>query len=570
MPSLLRLALLVWLAPASLAFAGEPSAAKGSEPSGAKNSRAPHRASARAIAQYLRARLADSARDHAAAVEALRLALAYDPDSPQLHLSYADALARFGQGERAEAEARRALELAPSGPAAVDAHLVLGKILALAGRTAPARHELEVASELEGARVRAVGAASDGEDLDPEPWRALARVDLEAGDAAGASDACEKLAEFDPPEAAAGLREVASRLYEAHDAERAAATLARAVELAPSEPEGFKLLAQVEEGRGHFPEARQAWERALSADPDDPDTLLAAGQLAERQGDLTAARTFFRHLFRSAPDETAARARVAALWLDAKQPGDALEVAQGSDEPQLVYLRGVALQQMKRWEDAAAVFARVKPSSPELYASARVSLAYVLERAGRPADAVKAVRRGLETSPKDPALLFALGEAYERAGQRELALEQMRAVLAVKADHAEALNFIGYSYAERGEHLDEAQALVERALRLEPDNGYYLDSLGWVLYKRGDLERAVKALERADELVGPEATILEHLGDTYRAAARTSDAATAYRRALEAIEKGTGNDDDAPLSRADVERKLRELGRRDDTSASRR
>jgi len=527
---------------------------------GTNAQKGPH-ASARAIAQYLRARLAEGARDHAAEVEALKLALVYDPDSPQLHTTYAEALLRFGQGERAEAEVRRALELAPGGAAAVDAHLVLGKVLALSNRSALARHELDLACSLEASRVQALHGVDEAR-LDPEPWRLLARVQFDAGDVQGATFTCEKLALLDPPEAAAGLRELASRLLDSHDAERAASALARAVELAPSEPEGWKLLAQVDEARGHLPDARTDWERALTADPDDPDALLAAGQLSARQGDLASARAYFRQLLRVAPDETAARARVAALWLDAKQPSDALSAAQGSDDPRLVYLRGMALQQQKRWEDAAGVFERVKPSNPDLYGPARVSLAYVLERAGRPADAVKAVRRGLETNPKDPSLLFALGEAYERAGQRELALEQMRAVLAVKADHAEALNFIGYSYAERGEHLDEAQTLVERALKIEPDNGYYLDSLGWVLFKRGDLQRAAKALERAEQIVGPEATILEHLGDTYRAEERPGEAAAAYRRALDAIEKGS-EDDDAPVSRAAVERKLRDLGQRE-------
>jgi tetratricopeptide (TPR) repeat protein len=131
----------------------------------------------------------------------------------------------------------------------------------------------------------------------------------------------------------------------------------------------------------------------------------------------------------------------------------------------------------------------------------------------------------------------------------------------VKADHAEALNYLGYTYAERGERLDEAQALLERALALEPENGYYLDSLGWVFFKKGDLERAVKALERADAVVGPEPTVLEHLGDSYRAAQRPGDAAAAYRRALDASGPGNADPDVTSASRASIERKLRDLHR---------
>ncbi len=527
------------------------------------------RASGVAIAQYVRARLADAAGDGAAARDALKLALAHDPESPQLRVVYAEALARAGHGDRAEAEARRAVELAPPGAAATDAHLILGKVLALAGRTEAALRELEAAAQLEAQLVRAQREGEGDDAFDPEPWRVLARVRLDAGDDVGAAAACEQLSALDPAEAAAVLRELAGRLLEAKKTDVAERLVRRAIDLAPSVPETWKLLARLQEDRERFVEARVAWERALVADPDDPDALVAAGELALRTGDLASARAWLGKLLRTAADEKGARVRVAAAWLDAKQPAEALAaVAGGEGDARLIYLRGVALQQLRRWGDAAAAFAEVKPSSRDLYGSARVGLTYVLARAGRPGEAVRAARRGLEEYPADPSLLFALGEAYDRAGQRDAALAQMRAVLAVKADHAEALNYLGYAYAERGERLDEAQALLERALQVEPENGYYLDSLGWVYFKKGDLERAVKALERAEALVGSEATILEHLGDTYRAAHRAGDAAAAYRRALEASGADKGDPDVTPASRAAVERKLRDLSRRDAAPAT--
>jgi tetratricopeptide (TPR) repeat protein len=546
--SLLRALTLIMLAVATLlARAGEavPDAPRASGP---------------ALADYLRARLADASGDRAGALEALRHALVHDPSSPQLRMSYAEALARSGELGEAEAEARRALLLAPHGPAGADARLALGRILAQAHHLPEAAAELSEAARIEGELARSGPPESrDSRELDPEPWRELARVRLEGGNEAGAATACEELAAIDPAEGAAGLRELAAKLLDARQEAAAEKRLRRAVELAPSEPEGWKLLARLDEARGHDAEARTSWERALANDPDDPETLLAAGQLALRTGDLTAARAWLRQAVRATGDEATARARVAALWLEAKQPAEALEAARGED-PRLSYLRGLALQQLKRWSDAAAAFNEVPVASGELYASARASLAFALSRAGKPAEAVKAVKRGLSAQPGDPTLLYALGEAYDRAGQREAALAQMRAVLAVKADHAEALNFLGYALAERGERLEEAQAFVERALRVDPQNGYYLDSLGWVLFKRGDVPRALQALERAERLAGPEATILEHLGDVYRRAARPADAAGAYRRALTAPDPDADDDRAHGKHRAALERKLRELG----------
>jgi tetratricopeptide (TPR) repeat protein len=109
--------------------------------------------------------------------------------------------------------------------------------------------------------------------------------------------------------------------------------------------------------------------------------------------------------------------------------------------------------------------------------------------------------------------------------------------------------------------LDEAEKLVRRALELKPRSGHILDSLGWVLFRRGEARRAVELLEQADALSGPDPTVLEHLGDAYRATARPLDAAQAYRRAL-----GTSADDELPSERGkrrnSLERKLRELGGR--------
>ncbi len=528
-------------------------------------------ASSAALSRYLSARLAEAAGDHAGAIADLRAAILHDPDSPQLRITYAETLARAGRLEPAEEEARRALALVGSDDAAgaADAHLALGRVLALSGRTQAALVELVAATRIEERRAKAAHDEDEDGDLDPEPWRALARARLDSGDVEGAVAACGELAALDRSEAASAFRELAGKLLEAKDAGGARKQLQRAVELAPAEPEGWKLLARMEEGEERFGEARAAWERAVSADPDDAESLLAAGRLALRDGDLARAREHLGALPTAAADEIGARIRVAAAWLDAKQPAEALAaVSVESSDPRLSYLRGVALEQLRRWADAAAAFALVEPGSGELYSSARASLAYALVRAGRPGDAVRAVRRGLREHPADPALLFALGQAYDGAGQREAAMEQMRAVLAVQADHAEALNYLGYSYAERGERLDEAQALLERALKVEPENGYYLDSLGWVYFKKGDVERAVRTLERADELSGPEPTILEHLGDSYRAAQRPGDAAAAYRRALDAAGSRGADAEPSAEARASVQRKLRELRRHGASPAS--
>src|SRR5262249_12510625 len=98
---------------------------------------------------------------------------------------------------------------------------------------------------------------------------------------------------------------------------------------------------------------------------------------------------------------------------------------------------------------------------------------------------------------------------------------------------ASGLNFIGYTYAERGVELPEAERLLRRAVTLAPDNGFILDSLGWCLFKQGRIDEALHTLEEADRLAPGEADILRNLGDVHLARKERSLAAETYRKALE-------------------------------------
>jgi tetratricopeptide (TPR) repeat protein len=95
------------------------------------------------------------------------------------------------------------------------------------------------------------------------------------------------------------------------------------------------------------------------------------------------------------------------------------------------------------------------------------------------------------------------------------------------------LNYIGYTYADQGIRLDEAESLVRKALDQDPENGYILDSMGWVYYKKEMFEKALAYLEKAARLVPDDPIILEHLGDVYVKVGRPGKALDAYKRALE-------------------------------------
>ena len=129
-------------------------------------------------------------------------------------------------------------------------------------------------------------------------------------------------------------------------------------------------------------------------------------------------------------------------------------------------------------------------------------------------------------------LLFALGAAYERNDRIPEAVEVFEELIAQVPDNAEALNYLGYMLADRGERLEYAKQLIERALQVSPENAAFLDSYGWVAYRLGDFQEALEYLNRAVALDN-DPVIFDHLGDAYRATGDMEQAQKWWRKALE-------------------------------------
>jgi tetratricopeptide (TPR) repeat protein len=153
----------------------------------------------------------------------------------------------------------------------------------------------------------------------------------------------------------------------------------------------------------------------------------------------------------------------------------------------------------------------------------------------------------IAANPDQADLYYDLGVLYGEGGDRVRSLELMHKVLEIDPENASALNYIGYSWAEQGERLDEAEGMIRRAIELKPEDGYITDSLGWLFYQRGLQQEAAgqrdaakssfnaarTQLEHALELLDKDDPIITwHLGDAYRSLARDREALEAYQRAL--------------------------------------
>jgi Flp pilus assembly protein TadD len=129
-------------------------------------------------------------------------------------------------------------------------------------------------------------------------------------------------------------------------------------------------------------------------------------------------------------------------------------------------------------------------------------------------------------------VFYQRGVAEERAHDWPKAKADLEQALKLSPDQPFVLNYLGYSYADMGQNLDEARSMIERAAFRRPDDGAITDSLGWVLLRQGHADQAVKVLERAVELEAEDPTINGHLGDAYDAAGRKVEALFQWRRAL--------------------------------------
>jgi Tfp pilus assembly protein PilF len=138
-----------------------------------------------------------------------------------------------------------------------------------------------------------------------------------------------------------------------------------------------------------------------------------------------------------------------------------------------------------------------------------------------------------------------LGSIYERQKKFDQAEQQFRKVLDANPDNAAVLNYYGYMLADRGVRVEEASSLIERALKQDPNNGAYLDSLGWAYYKQNRFAEAEEYLRKAIDREGNDPTILTHLGDVYLKLGQNEHAAETFERALAEWQKALPADYEA-------------------------
>ncbi len=372
----------------------------------------------------------------------------------------------------------------------------------------------------------------------------LAEVYLRVGKGSDAAPLLEKLSAAQPADAE--VRYDLARAYldtnRLNDAQKILEDLEKQSDATsnPSSVEVGIALANTLAGQGEIDQAADKVEGLLKSDtPQDPAIhLLLLKNLAllrERQSRRAESRRaeaidLLKQVIEADPQDMTAKLQLVEMYSRASRNDEALALSKSlldaqPDDPYVLIARARALAAAGKVDEGVGLLENHTQGSSHaelLYLAA--SQIYLARDQFDGAQRV--VEHGLTVVPSSQELRFQLGAIYERQANYGAAENEFKQVLDARPDYAEALNYLGYMLAERGVRLSEALDYVKRAVELEPHNGAFLDSLGWVYFKQDNLEKAEVHLREAARLESTDSTILEHLGDLY---ARKGDVESARR-----------------------------------------
>lgn len=470
-----------------------------------------------AVRAYTEAGLLSRTGRHAEAAEAYDLAASLDPESVEVWLAAARAREQLGQWGLMRERAERAHEVAPRDP----------RPLLLLGRAHLSLKELSRA-RLVFSRLTEVAPERGGS------WRELGAVAELQGDLEGALRAYQEATRRAPGEVEGWLR-LGALHRRANRPAAAAEALSQAIRRDQSRRElDPQILSLAIEG-GDRVLAREAAGR-LSGAGIEAGFMAVAGLLLQ-QGDLLGAANELEDLLNYDPLHAEGRLLLGHVLARVQRYDEAeghlkqVPIA-GPHGPDA--LRALGKVALARGETARAVElldqARLRrPERPGFV----VDHASALRAAGRPEEALTLLTQGIERWPRDSDLRFVRAMTMHSLGDEQGALWAMNEILDVDADHPGALNYIGFTWADAGERLEEAEAMIRRALKRSPEDPAIVDSLGWVLYKRGEHGEARRVLERAAALDPRSADIRFHLAHVLRTLGEQAAAEAALADALE-------------------------------------
>lgn len=458
------------------------------------------------------------------ALEQVEASVEIRPDSVEAHFLLGSLYSAMKSYEKAETEYRAVLRISPGHS---ESRLMLGAVLA-------------EQKKWEEAFSTLTALAQDPDAKEPHlAWFYLGRIQVESG-----LPSVKKQA----------FQSFRSALKAKPAFAEAAVVVADTLVRDKKRVEAKTLLRTFQTQHGpNAPVAAQLARLAM----EDEDYPLALEQLGVIAG--------------ADPENVNVRVKMALILMEQKRFAEAVQhleavlaLSPGSDKIQF-YLAAV-FEELGRTNDAIREYLKLSPDSP-FFSEAMLHAAYLHKTQKRYDEAIRVIsdaleykqdvmqfyllkasfqddihdykgalqtlQAGAEKDSNHPQIHFFLGSIYDKLGDRAQVLRHLERTLELDGGHVHALNYLAYTLAEAGEHLERAEELALRAMSKMPGDGFILDTYGWVLFRKGEWQKAMAVAEKAHKLQPDEAIIAEHLGDIYLKAQLAEKARRMYELAIE-------------------------------------
>jgi len=419
-------------------------------------------------------------------------------------------------------------------------------------------------------------------ELDPSELshlRGLGQTLLTEEKYSDALEVYQKLADLMPDDSDNYLR-IAQIYRELHQLDKAEENLVKARQYNPGSLEVLYNEAMIYQAQGRYDDAIRVLSDAITGVKSQSNVLPSRrrslsilyqqlGMLYRDVQNYQAAIYTFQELAHLGDEEDhRARLLIMDTYQKAKDLPKALQagrdaMAKYPNDTAIKSSQALLLGENEQTDEAVKLLQtdlKGTPADRDTY----LNISQVYERGRRYADAEEAARKAesFAAQPHDNEIAWLLlGAVYERQKQFDKAENEFKKVLDVNPKNAQVLNYYGYMLADRGIRLDEAQDLIQRAVDQEPQNGAYLDSLGWVYYKQNKLDEAESMLRKAVEHEPHDPTIRLHLGDVYAKQGHTDQAAVEWEKSLNEWHRSLPADLESDKV-AEVEKKLNQVKHR--------
>jgi tetratricopeptide (TPR) repeat protein len=464
--------------------------------------------------------VANFARMPEVALEAARIWHDTDPASSQALQTVTVLL--VGAKRVDEAEPYLAKLLATDENAAANGFLQLGRLLA--GNPDAA------------ANLRVVRKLAEPYPNLPQSHFAIAQAAVAANDEALALAEVRRAAALRPDWEIAAMYE--AQLLQRRSPAEAAKRLADFLEKYPGARDVRLNYARMLVLDKRYPDARAEFESILKRFPDDTDAIYAVGLLALQVKDYAVAEANMKRLLDLGyRDANAVRYTLGQIAEEQKEWPRAIEWYKAIQRGELALPARMrtanVIAKQGKLEEARAYLRGVATTSEAQRVQLLMAEAQLLREANLNREAFELLGQALQKTPDQPDLLYDIALTAEKLDRFDVLESSLKRLIEVKPDHAHAYNALGYSFAERNVRLPEAKQLIEKALEIAPEDFFIVDSLGWVLYRMGDLKSAAAQLRRAWE-GRPDGEIGAHLGEVLWELGQRDEARRVWQEAQKA------------------------------------